>query len=233
MAHPEQLRFVETIKGLFPEFFSSTRVLEIGSLDITGSVRQYFEGSEYIGVDIAAGPGVDTICQGQDYNAPAGSFDIVISCEAMEHNPYWAETLANMIRLCRPGGMILMTCASTARREHGTARANPIASPNTIRLGWNYYRNLTEANFRSTLPLGNDLEPLAFFSNWKARDLYMIGFKRGAASPASASQHITAIHRHYRSANIRHGLRTNYFLLRLLILMFGEARCQAWRIRMA
>src|SRR5690606_19424692 len=106
-------------------FFRGTRVLEVGSLDLNGSVRSNFSGCDYLGIDVAAGPGVDLVCQGQDYDAPDGSFDVVTSCEAMEHNPYWRETFANMLRLCRPGGLILMTCATTGRGEHGTTRKHP------------------------------------------------------------------------------------------------------------
>ncbi len=79
-------------------------MLEIGSLDVNGTVRQHFEKCDYRGLDVAEGPGVDIVCQAQDYDAPIGSFDTVVCCEVMEHNPHWAETFANMLRLCQPGG---------------------------------------------------------------------------------------------------------------------------------
>ncbi|SRR5260221_10989031 len=102
MSHPQQIEFVSQLRAAFPEFFMSARVLEIGSLDINGSIRRIFEGAgSYTGLDVGPGPGVDVVCQGQDYDAPSDGFDTVISCEVMEHNPYWVATLANMIRLCR------------------------------------------------------------------------------------------------------------------------------------
>ena len=113
MAHRQQQAFVATIKMAFPSYFAGSRVLEVGSLNINGSVRQHFSGGQYIGLDVGPGPGVDVVCQGQDYDAPDGSFDVVISCECLEHNPFWRETFENMLRLCRPGGLVIMTCAST------------------------------------------------------------------------------------------------------------------------
>jgi SAM-dependent methyltransferase len=229
VAHAGQLQFVSRLKAAFPGFFASARTLEIGSLDINGSVRQLFDGGAYIGLDIAAGPGVDVVCEGQNYRAPDGSFDTVISCEAMEHNPYWKETSVNMVRLCRPGGLVVLTCATTVRTEHGTTRTNPADSPLTVGLGWNYYRNLTARDFTRALPLHVDLAPMAFISNWAARDLYLIGFKRGAEPPAGAARKIADLRRHYLWANIRHAVTSHYLPLRTAIAILGEERYTSWR----
>lgn len=177
MAHKEQQEFIEIIQSKFPGFFSGKRVLEIGSLDINGSVRKLFNGCEYIGVDVAAGPGVDVVCQGQDYDAPDDSFDVVISCEVMEHNPFWAETVKNMIRLCKPGGLVVMTCATLGRREHGTERTSTVDSPLTVGLGWSYYKNLTEKDFLEKRAM-DGLRHI-FVRNWSEYDLYMVGIKEG------------------------------------------------------
>src|SRR5471032_185570 len=100
MSHPEQIDFIKKASAAFPQFFVGGRVLEIGSLDINGSARAHFKADEYIGLDVGPGPGVDIVCEGQKYDAPDSSFDTVLSCECLEHNPYWAETIENMFRLC-------------------------------------------------------------------------------------------------------------------------------------
>ena len=46
-------------------FFRSGRTLEVGSLDINGSIRGLFEGGVYIGLDVALGPGVDVLQLGR------------------------------------------------------------------------------------------------------------------------------------------------------------------------
>ena len=86
MSHPEQREFVAEIKRTYPDLFSSKKVLEVGSLDINGSIREFFTECAYLGVDLAAGPGVDLVSRGEDLDFPDESFDVVASCECFEHN---------------------------------------------------------------------------------------------------------------------------------------------------
>jgi SAM-dependent methyltransferase len=181
MSHWAQHEFVDIISHYLPSFFNRARVLEVGSLDINGSVRDLFQGCDYSGIDVGPGKGVDIVCQGQEFDAPA--FDQVISCEAMEHNPYWAETFHNMVRLCRPGGLVVMTCATTGRPEHGTRRTSPQNSPLTTQIGWDYYRNLTARDFRR-LSLDTTFSKYQFWSNWTTFDLMFCGIRTGAPAPA-------------------------------------------------
>lgn len=184
MSHGAQRAFVQKIAEAVPDLFSSRCVLEIGSLDINGSVRQFFDDCDYIGVDLEPGPGVDVVSEGQKYDAQDASFDVVISCECMEHNPYWKETFANMVRACRPGGLAIMTCATVGRPEHGTARSDPKASPFTIANGWNYYANISEKQWNAAFPLGKWFLRSATWTNWESSDLYFVGLKAPAADNA-------------------------------------------------
>lgn len=179
MAHAAQRRFVELASLCLPTFFENTSVLEIGSLNLGQTVRDYFKGCNYIGLDVDKGEGVDIVCQGQNYAAPDGSYRHVISCEAMEHNPYWKETFANMIRLCEPGGLITMTCATTGRGEHGTTRSDPTSSPLSTGIGWDYYHNLTADDFRRTFQLKESFLFHHFWYNWYTFDLYFLGIRAG------------------------------------------------------
>jgi hypothetical protein len=92
MAHQQQFDFVRGVAHFYPNNFTNCKVLEVGSLDINGSVRQFFTGCEYIGIDLGQGRGVDVVCQGQDYDAPDNTFNTVISCECFEHNPDWVAS---------------------------------------------------------------------------------------------------------------------------------------------
>ncbi|MBV9783966.1 MAG: class I SAM-dependent methyltransferase [Acidisphaera sp.] len=184
--HAGQLAFVQAVRQEFPAWFTDRRVLEIGSLDINGSVRVCFERCDYTGIDVAPGPGVDLVAEGQDYAAPDGSFAVVISCEAMEHNPHWAATFRNMLRLCAPGGMVLITCATSGRPEHGTRRSEPQASPLTVGLGWDWYRNVTAGEFAAAADLPGLLDAWCFFRDIAASDLYFLGFRHGVEPAALA-----------------------------------------------
>lgn len=177
MAHQQQLDFVKIASQQLPECFSNATVLEIGSLDITGSVRQFYRDCNYTGIDVAPGKGVDVVCQGQEFSASDGYFDQVISCEAMEHNPSWRETFSNMIRLTREGGLVVMTCATHGRPEHGTTRTQPEASPLTVEKGWDYYKNLGPSDFANTFDLQKSFSSYRFWCNWSPKDLYFIGIR--------------------------------------------------------
>ena len=177
MSHDEQRRFIAGVAEYLPEFFVGTRVLEIGSLDVNGSIRSFFVDCDYKGLDVAPGPGVDIVGGGHEFDAPNGSFDVVVSVETMEHNPYWIETVGNMLRLCREGGLILITCASLGRVEHGTTRSDPQSSPLTIGLGWDYYRNVSEVDMRRAVASAGHQILAGYWTNWRNHDLYMAAVK--------------------------------------------------------
>lgn len=192
MAHYSELHFVELVAASFPRHFRGARVLEVGSLDINGSIRKYFVDCDYVGLDVAPGTGVDIVCEGQKFDAPDATYDVVISCEAMEHNPYWVATFKNMIRMCKPGGLVVMTCATTGRPEHGTTRTEPESSPLTVGLGWNYYRNLREKDFRSKVDL-SVLPRHRFWTRWNHFDLLFVGIKNSVdAAPGPLTEQWTS-----------------------------------------
>lgn len=150
MAHSTQQDFILYVKSKYSNYFENSKVLEIGSLDINGSMRSFFSECDYLGIDVGEGPGVDLVSQGQEYDALDESFDICASGECFEHNPYWAETFCNMVRMCKSGGLVLFTCATIGRKEHGTSRSDSGSSPLTVGIGWDYYRNLDEQDFRGS-----------------------------------------------------------------------------------
>ena len=178
MSHPEQLNFVKAVRNQHPNNFKNCNVLEVGSLNINGSVRSLFKNCNYLGIDVGPGIGVDLVCEGQKYNGPDRMYDTTISCECFEHNPYWLETFFNMWRMTKLGGLVIVTCATIGRGEHGTKRTTPQDSPLTIEFGWeDYYKNLTEQDFITPLNFGYLFEQYGFQTNNQSHDLYFVGIK--------------------------------------------------------
>lgn len=175
MAHKEQTDYIASLKAKFPLTFSGGRTLEVGSLNINGTVRNAFHSDEYVGVDVGAGSGVDVVIGGHEYDNKT-PFDCCISCECFEHNPFWKETFLNMIRLCKSGGIVVFTCATVGRPEHGTERSTPHDSPLTIAKGWSYYLNLTEEDF-SFVDFDSIFVDYEFSINPQSCDLYFYGVK--------------------------------------------------------
>jgi SAM-dependent methyltransferase len=174
------MEYVSSIKSNYPDYFKNKKVLEVGSLDINGSVRIFFDECEYTGIDVGEGNGVDVVCEGQTFQGETNFYDVVISCECFEHNPYWIETFENMYRMCKPAGLIVMTCATTGRNEHGTTKRAPHKSPLTVVRGWDYYKNLTEEDFRKNIDFDDIFSEYKFSDNKISSDLYFFGI---AADP--------------------------------------------------
>ncbi len=92
-------------------------VIEVGSMDVNGSVRSIVEAlgpARYIGVDLCEGPGVDMICAAEDLVDVFGceTFDLLISSEMLEHVREWKCVIRNFKRLLRPHGYLFATTRS-------------------------------------------------------------------------------------------------------------------------
>lgn len=177
MAHPEQKQFCEKVKQMFPQYFQHVDVLDIGSMDINGNNRYLFEGGTYTGIDLGPGPNVDIVCKAHEFK-PGRQYDVVISTECLEHDKYWKETLQNAIDLLKPGGLLLITCATTGRAEHGTVRSGTAwAAPHAQQQFEDYYMNLTEEDIGKNVDF-SELRYAWFETNRRSCDLYFVGIKR-------------------------------------------------------
>jgi len=173
MAHRAQRLFCSQVKKQFPEFFRNVRVLEVGSRNVNGSIRELFEECDYIGIDIEPGKGVDTVCPGHDYRDEPGALDVVCSAETFEHDPYADLTIQNMIRLLRSGGLLFMTCAGEGRKEHGTAKTGTNYGPDP-----NFYRNVSIQQFLEWAQIeSGTFNELHLQYNPQHKDLYFWGLK--------------------------------------------------------
>lgn len=172
MSHPAQMEYVTKVKAKFPDYFGQRRVLEVGSLNINGTVRDFFTDCDYVGVDLEHGLGVDMVEQGQELDFEDRDFDVSISAECFEHNPFWLETFLNMRRMT--AGLVIVTCATVGRAEHGTHGHEPSSSPFTVDR-WDYYQNLTEQDFHDAIDLDELFVAYEFTTNDFTHDLYFWG----------------------------------------------------------
>lgn len=183
MAHIEQLEFFAQCFESFPEIFktNTSKVIDIGSLDINGGPHLLLD-SNYIGCDIGSGPNVDLVCPSQELGFDLLTFDAAISSECFEHNAFWKESLGQMARLTRRGGVVIWSAAGIGRAEHGTSRSkdNGISAP-FVATSNDYYRNLDAQTASRAIFHQGWYSHFAFFENRKANDLYFIGLRHGAS----------------------------------------------------
>ena len=102
--------------SVFFEIYSrgqKCKVLDVGSMDVNGTLREFAPaGSEYIGIDLAPGPGVDHVLDGDTRSWPwcaDSEFDLAVSTSCFEHDNLFWLTFSEMCRVVRPGGFIYLS----------------------------------------------------------------------------------------------------------------------------
>ncbi len=93
----------------------SLRIIDIGSYDVNGSYKVFFEAPHwhYTGVDLSPGPNVDMVLA-SPYRLPfaSHSVDVIVSGQAFEHIEFFWLTWLEMTRVLRPGGLIFLVAPS-------------------------------------------------------------------------------------------------------------------------
>lgn len=179
MAHPEQANFIEQLRRRFPgEFNSARKVLEVGSQNINGSVREFFPAdASYLGIDLGVSKDVDLVIPGELIQLPTAWADITISTECFEHASSWKEILENLIRITQPQGLLILTFAGFERTAHGTVDAGLDASPFT----GHYYKNLVPSDIYDAIQVGRYFSCHAFEINSESHDTYFWGVRNAIA----------------------------------------------------
>ena len=177
MSHIDQLKFIKEFKEsyIINNFNKDINVLEIGSLDVNGNIRNLFDfTNEYTGIDLEKGPNVDLVLNGTNINELNTNFDIIISCECFEHAKDWKLIFEKMCQISKPNSFIVISVASTGRVEHGTERSGNWQSPGNKD---DYYLNLTKKDFIKNFNLKKIFSNHFFFYNVNSYDLYFVGIK--------------------------------------------------------
>lgn len=127
--------FWKGVKRKYPGYFSNpSEVIEFGSLDINGSIRDYFTCLEYVGVDWRDGQGVDLACLAHEVPFMPDSFDAVVSASMLEHDPYWEKSLSKMVDILRPTGLFVISWGGAYNPSHHE-QASPDGKFHSLKAG--------------------------------------------------------------------------------------------------
>ncbi len=117
--HPDVKKFIQHAISGFGGRPKS--VLELGSYAMHDhDPRPLFKGAKYLGLDARPGPGVDLVGLAHDLPelVPDPAFDVVLSLQALEHDPFWKSTLKAGMKALRRGGVFVVTCAGPKWKPH-------------------------------------------------------------------------------------------------------------------
>lgn len=184
--HEEARNFTLYIKSKFPQYFENYRfVLDVGSADINGNNMFLFNNCIYISNDVVPSKNVIIVSETSKLPFSDASFDIIISTECFEHDMNYKKSFQKIIKLLKPGGLFVFTCATNGRAEHGTLRTSPSESMTTrYDNEWaNYYKNLTDDDVIEAFEEDIELfSQYCFYENTKSHDLYFWGIKNSQSS---------------------------------------------------
>lgn len=111
--------FLEHLNKQYPDHFTRSRVLELGSKDLNGTVRDHFvEPVEFVGIDISPGKCVDLVVAAKDTVFEPDHFDVLITMSMIEHDPDWRESLTHNMQWLRSGGLFVMCWGAEGNPRH-------------------------------------------------------------------------------------------------------------------
>lgn len=115
--HPSVLYYTDIF---FKNYNTKTNpcIVEIGSYDVNGSLRQVAPPCTYIGLDYTAGPGVDRLISNEQLPVQDNTADFVISASCFEHARFFWETFIECLRVSKNNGIIMINAPSNSLHFH-------------------------------------------------------------------------------------------------------------------
>jgi SAM-dependent methyltransferase len=191
--HLEATEFTLFVKKILSDYFVNKIVLDVGSGDINGNNRHLFENCKYEGNDVIEANNVTIVSKTKDLPMEDNTFDTIISTECFEHDPEYKDSFTKIYKMLKPNGLFCFTCAGWGRPEHGTRRTTPHDSLGTIGNKddmIDYYKNLTINDINEVLDLHNNFIIWDSYYNYKSKDLYFIGIKKGDSTVTNLEKYI-------------------------------------------
>ena len=143
----EARNFLNFVHQHFPAYFAGCTALDVGTTDAQGHNRHYFDGGAY-----------HTVTAGK-LTFANNSFDTIVSSECFQHDMHYVESLRNIVRVLKPGGLFAFTCQVACQ-----------VGPS--------HTHLTADDVQAAIPVATVFERHQFYENEVSHDLYFWGIKR-------------------------------------------------------
>jgi SAM-dependent methyltransferase len=111
--HQTAMNNAKAFHDAYVRHLAPQRIVEIGAQDVNGSIRDFFVGHDYVGVDFANAKGVDVVLD-DPYVLPfeTGSIDVVVCNSCLEHSEFFWLTFQEMARVLKTGGLCYLNVPS-------------------------------------------------------------------------------------------------------------------------
>lgn len=104
----------EFISKFFETHERSGSILDVGSLNVSGTIREHCRGLQYVGLDMQSGENVDLVCNAHDMLGliEPHSYDYVACFDTIEHDDKFWITVENCKKVLKPGGWLFLGAPS-------------------------------------------------------------------------------------------------------------------------
>jgi ubiquinone/menaquinone biosynthesis C-methylase UbiE len=108
---------MQAAKDFYAKFageFVEPTIVEIGSQNVNGSIREVAPPSKYVGLDFQEAKGVDIVLQdAYSFPLPDNYADIVVTSSCFEHSEMFWLTFLEGVRILKPKGLFYINAPST------------------------------------------------------------------------------------------------------------------------
>lgn len=109
-----------TGKDFFDVYTTETsKILEVGSQNVNGSLRDHSKTKDYTGIDFADGRGVDVVLKdAYSYPFQDNTFDIVVTSSCFEHSEMFWLSFLECMRVLKPDGVLYCNAPAAFMAYH-------------------------------------------------------------------------------------------------------------------
>ena len=108
---------MQSAKDFYAKFageFVEPTIVEIGSQNVNGSIKDVAPPSNYVGLDFQEANGVDIVLQdAYSFPLPDNYADIVVTSSCFEHSEMFWLTFLEGVRILKPRGLFYINAPST------------------------------------------------------------------------------------------------------------------------
>ena len=119
MENQEQQTFCLNVKNKFPDFFKNKKVLHIGSSNFNDNTS-LFDNCNILAIDATNDENIDFNNIGHLFDGPNDYYDTILLVDVFNNNTYYENTIKNIIRMLKSGGLFIATHTNYNKSDYNT-----------------------------------------------------------------------------------------------------------------